>query len=268
MKGKSLVGVLLLGLALLALPVPPARADLTLEMKQSIGKDKAAAEIVRVTEHKIAVQAGGNHVVFRGDKKVLWILDLEKKTYLEMDEAACKALGEQVSGAMAQMQEALKSMPAEQRAQVEKMMAGPMKGMAAAKQTVKPMGQKKTINGFECAGYTVSGQSGVTEVWAADPKALQLGSGDMTAFKELAEFLKGSIPGMERMAGLAQDFEHPREDQVPGFPVLSIHKDQSGKEAFRSELVRLTKGAVAAAAFELPSGFTKTAMPGAAKGAP
>lgn len=259
MNARSLVPVLVLGLALLA---PRAKADLTMEMKQSAGKAKETAETVRVTEHKIAVRAGGNNVVFRGDKKVLWIMDTGKKTYMEMDEAACKAMGEQVNSAMAQMQEAMKNMPAAQRAQMEKLMAGQMKGMAPARQTVKPMGQKRTVNGFECAGYTVESESGTAEVWAADPKALNLDAADMSAFKEFAEFMKSSFPGMERIADLARDFEHPREDQVPGFPVLSIHKDKSGKEDFRSQLVSLTKGAVEAAVFELPAGYAKTELPG------
>jgi hypothetical protein len=259
MKKRSLIPILALGLASLT---PPAKADLTMEMKQTMAKEKEAVETIRVAEHKIGMGAGGQNMVFRGDKKVLWIIDTEKKTYTEMDEAACKAMGEQMNGAMTQMQEALKGMPAEQRAKMEKMMAGKMKGMAPSKQTVKPMGQKKTINGFACAGYTVSGSTGETEVWAADPKVLKLDAAAMAAFKEFAEFMKSSIPGMERVADLAQDFDHPREDQVPGFPVLSIHKDKSGKEDFRSELIKLTNGSVEASVFELPAGFTKTAMPG------
>jgi hypothetical protein len=259
MQKGSLVPVLTLALALLA---PPAKADLTIEMRQNMAKEKEVAETIRVTEHKIGIQTGSHNMVFRGDKKLLWIVDVEKKTYMEMDEAAARAMGEQVSGALAQMQEAMKNMPAEQRAQMEKMMAGKMPGMAAPKQTVKPMGQKKTIDGFECTGYTVSSAAGETEVWAADPKVLKLPAGDMNAFKEFGEFMKSSFPGLERMADLAKDFEHPREDQVPGFPVLSIHKDKSGKEDFRSELVKLTKGAVDASAFELPAGLKKTEMPG------
>jgi hypothetical protein len=259
MKTSLLIPVLALGLACLA---PPANADMTMEMKQTMGKEKEVVETVRVAEHKIGMDTGGQNMIFRGDKKVLWIIDSEKKTYSEMDEAAAKAIGEQMNSAMAQMQEALKGMPPEQRAQVEKMMAGKLKGMTPPKQTVKPMGQKKTINGFECAGYTVSGGAAETEVWAADPKVLKLDATAMTAFKEFAEFMKNSFPGMERIADLAQDFDHPREDQVPGFPVLSIHKDKSGKEDFRSELIKLTNGSVEASAFELPAGFKKTAMPG------
>lgn len=262
MTKRSLIPVLALGLALLA---PAARADLTMEMKQTMGKEKEAVETVRVTEHKIGIDTGGQNMVFRGDKKVLWIIDTAKRTYTEMDEAAAKAMGEQMNSAMAQMQEAMKNMPAEQRAQMEKMMAGRMKAAAPPKQTVKPMGQKKTINGFACAGYTVSSEAGEAEVWAADPKVLKLDAADMTAFKEFAEFMKSSFPGMERIADLAKDFDNPRADQVPGFPVLSIHKDKSGKEDFRSELVKLAKGSVEASAFELPAGFTKTDMPGRMK---
>jgi hypothetical protein len=256
------IPVLALGLAVLA---PAARADLTMEMKQTMAKGKEVTETVRVTEHKIGIDSGGQGMVFRGDKKVLWIIDTAQKTYTEMDEAAAKAMGEQMNSAMAQLQEAMKGMPAEQRAQMEKMMAGKMKGMTPPKQTVKPMGQTKPINGFECAGYTVSGGDGETEVWAADPKVLKLGTADMTAFKDFAEFMKSSFPGMERIADLAKDFDHPREDQVPGFPVLTIRRDKSGKEEFRSELLKLTRGSVDASVFELPAGLTKTDMPGLMK---
>jgi hypothetical protein len=259
MKNRSLIPFFALGLALLA---PPARADLTMEMKQTMRQDKQMAETVRVTDHKMGVDAGGQNMIFRGDKKVLWMIDAAKKTYMEMDQAAAKAMGEQLNGAMAQMQEAMKNMPAAQRAQMEKLMAGQMKGATSSKQTVKAMGQKRTINGFDCAGYTVTGEAGDTEVWAADPKALKLDTADMTVFKDFAEFMTSSFPGMERIADLAKDFEHPRADQVPGVPVLTIHKDKSGKEDFRSELVKLTRGAVDGSAFELPAGFTKTELPG------
>jgi hypothetical protein len=131
------------------------------------------------------------------------------------------------------------------------------------KRTVTPMNASKEINGFPCQGYTVSTDDGRTsEVWSTDPRSVRLEPGDLSAFKEFAEFMRTMVPGMEEMSDWAKDFENPKEDQVPGVPVLSIMKDRSGKEIFRTELVRVEHGTVEASAFEVPAGYVKRAMPG------
>jgi hypothetical protein len=202
-------------------------------------------------------------MIFRGDKKLLWMVDEEKKTYTEMTEEGAKAMGAQMDDAMTQMQDALKKVPPEQRAMMEKMLAGKISKASAGKRTFKPMEEKRRINGFDCAGYLVSKEGGpITEVWTADPKSIQLDPKELAVFKEVAEFMKSMTSGMDQIQELVKDYEHPAEGDVPGFPVLTIQRNEKGKELWRTELVRVDKGAVAETTFEVPSGFEMQKPPG------
>ena len=63
-------------------------------------------------------------VLFDGTTQVMRLVDNEKKTYTEMTKEDVDALGGQMSAMMAQMEQQLKNLPPEQRAQVEAMMKG------------------------------------------------------------------------------------------------------------------------------------------------
>jgi hypothetical protein len=159
---------------------------------------------------------------------------------------------------MAQMEEALKSAPPDQRAMIEKMLKGQMSAMTPKERTVKPLGEAKTVGGFQCSGYTIStGDGETTEVWAADPKSIKIDPKDLAVLKELGSFMKAMLPGTDQFADLIKDYENPGEGQVPGLPVLSIHRDKAGKEGWRSELVRVESGPIPADRFDVPAGFKK-----------
>jgi len=237
----------------MAAGIPAARADMTIEMKHN-----GTPQNIQVTDDKISMGMEDRGVIFRGDKNVLWIIDTPQKTYTEMTEEDARAMGEKVNDAMAQMKEAMKNMPPEQRAMMEKMMSGKMAQLKESKRTVTPLHQEKTINGFKCSGYKVEGEGDELEVWSADPKELKIKPEDMSAFKDFAAFMQSALPGMEQISDLVKDFDHPREDQVPGFPVLTIAKNKDGSEAWRNELVQVDHDKIPASAFELPEGLTKT----------
>jgi hypothetical protein len=239
--------------ATLAAWTATAGADVTIEMKHN-----NEPQVLCVAPHAFQTAMKEGSMIFRGDKKLLWMVNTDDKKYTEMTEEDAKAMGAKLGDAMAQMQEALKNAPPAQRAMMEKMMKGQMAGMNPKERTVKPMGKSKTINGFDCKGYIVSISDGqTTEVWAADPKSLKIESADLSVLKEFGEFMKAMLPGMDQFADLIKDYDSPGKDQVPGFPVLTIQKDASGKEQWRSELVKVDKGTIPAGKFEVPAGFKK-----------
>jgi hypothetical protein len=237
----------------LAAGAAAARADVTIASKVN-----SSTQTVAAAAHKIAVTADEGVMIFRGDKKLLWMVDAEKKSYMEMTEAEMAAMAARMKEAMAQLEAMKGQMPPAMLEQMKKAMPG----ASAPKRTVKPMGANKEINGFPCAGYMVASDDGTSsEVWSADPKAVRLEPGDLAAFKEFADFMKTALPGMEELDDWAKDFEHPKEGQVPGVPILTILKDKAGKEVLRTELVKIDHGAVAASVFEVPAGFAKEKMP-------
>lgn len=249
---KTIGGLLAASLIAVVLAATTARADLTIEMKHN-----DTPQTIRVAEHKMAMEMDGRNVIFRGDQKTLYVVDPAEKSVMVIDSAEARALGAKVKDAMSEMKEAMKGMPPDQRAMVEKMLAGKMPKDAEVQRMIKPLGQKKTINGFSCEGYTVQTNDLTTEIWAADPRELKIDKDDLAAFKELADFMSAAVPGLDQLKDYAKDFDHPREDQVPGFPVLTIARDKEGKDLWRTELVKVEKTAVPASAFEVPSGLTR-----------
>ncbi|MBM3287014.1 MAG: DUF4412 domain-containing protein [Candidatus Eisenbacteria bacterium] len=244
---------LLLPVLLGALLGGEARADVTIETKHN-----EETHMMYLAEHMFRSDIKDGMVIFRGDKKVLWMVDLGKKKYTEMTEADAKAMGQKIDEAMARMQEALKEASPEQRAMMEKMMGNVPGAKQKSKRIVTPLGQSREINGFRCKGYTVdTGDEATSEVWATDPKAINLDPAELSVFKEFAEFMQEILPGMDSLEELMKDYENPGEDQVPGFPILTIAKDKKGKESWRSEVVRLEKGSIGAEKFEVPAGWKK-----------
>lgn len=230
-----------------------ATADLTI-----LSKMNEETQTIRTTDHKISMTGPQGGMIFRGDKKLMWILEPEKKSYTEMTEADVQRMAERMNAAMQKMEEMKSQLPP---GMVEQMKQA-MPAGSPPKRTVTPMNASKEINGFPCKGYTVTTDGGETsEVWSADPKSVRLEPSDLSVFQEFADFMKTMVPGMEQMNDWARDFENPKEDQVPGIPILSIVKDQAGKEIFRTELVKVEHGTVEASAFEPPAGYVKTKMP-------
>lgn len=234
------------------------RADVTFETKVN-----GSTQTAYVAAHKFAASSDEGNAIFRGDKQVLWVLNPKDKTYTEMTEADVQAMGSKMGQAMAQMQEALKNVPAEQRAMVEKMMKGKMPAASEVQRTVKPMGVSKSINGFECNGYQVSRSDGQSlEVWAADPKSVKLNPDDLTVFKEFSDFIGPMVPQTSGIQEMIKDYAHPKDSDVPGIPILTIQKDKDGKETLRAEVLKIDQGTVDPAQFEVPSGFARQAAPG------
>ncbi|MBD3162291.1 MAG: DUF4412 domain-containing protein [Candidatus Eisenbacteria bacterium] len=234
-----------------------AGADLTVRVEQ----DGETNEMV-VTDHRFRVEHEQGLVIFRGDRDLLWVVQSAKGEYLELTEKDMEDLAAKMDGAMAEMEEALKNLPPEQRAMAEKMMAGklpPEMTGASEKRTVEEMGQSRKINGFQTSGYRLlrDGKP-AAEVWAASPGDLGLEKKDVAVFEEFGAFMKTAVPGMESLADrYAMAFEDPGEGEVPGFPILRIEKNESGEEIGRTEVVAIDRGEVAETLFELPEGLEK-----------
>jgi hypothetical protein len=197
--------------------------------------------------------------IFRGDRKVLWVLQPKEKTYMELTQEDVRAMGQKIKGAMSQMEGMLASLPPEQRAQVEAAMKKAQAGSKApGKRVVEPLGQSRAINGFECKGYRVAQENGPSmEVWSTDPAGLELAAEDLAVFKEMAEFMKEMTTGFSQMRQFMKDVEHPAEGEVPGMPILVITKGPDGKDAGRMEVTGIKRGPIDAGKFEVPEGYTK-----------
>lgn len=199
-------------------------------------------------------------VVFDGTKKVMMLIDDSKKTYTEMSEADLEALGSQMSGMMAQIEQQMKNMPPEQRAQVEAMMKGrgaAMPGAAAPKITYTRAGTD-TVGKWTCDKYTgTSGGQKVSEVCTVDPKALGFTAADFAVSRELAAFFKKLMP-----SGGGQMFSigTPEDQGFSGVPVRTV--SSGGGRQFTSEITEVTRQTFPDSVFQAPAGYQKQSMMG------
>jgi Domain of unknown function (DUF4412) len=186
---------------------------------------------------------GEKHVmVFDGQKQVLDIIDISKKTYTEMTKDDL----EKVADTVAQMQKRMETMPPAQRAKME----------AAMK--ARPIQYKKTGTGtvgkWTCDKYEGfdKGQK-TSEVCTVDPKVLGFALTDLEVSRQLAEFFKKMMP----TAGAQQVFTVGTvADQ--GFSGLPVRRTTTiaGRE-MTTEITEVSRQTFPDSIFAVPEGFQK-----------
>ena len=220
---------------------------------------------------KMTIVSGGEHekaeMIFRGERREMIVVDHDDKSYMVINEAMIDELGDQLSGYEAQMREALKDVPPEQRAMVEQMMKGrmpaPAKAPARSNVEFRNTGDRDTRNGYPSVKYeaTIDGRK-TQEYWVTDADNIDGGDDAIEAFRAMASFLKqmrDSLPDF----GADQDandnpFEYMQE--MEGFPVVTYEYASDGSIATESSLRSATQRTVEPAEFEPPSAYKRRDM--------
>ena len=161
----------------------------------------------------------------------IMVLNKERNEVRVVDKATMERMSNALNGAMAQLQEQMAKMPPEQRAMMERMMKGKMKGMlgAAGAPAAEPVRTEytntgdATVNGFSCTNYqgTRQGQV-VADVCATDPANLHLTTAEFAVFDDMRNFVKSLTDALAKspMGAMAGAFTNPIADQgFQGFPV-------------------------------------------------
>jgi hypothetical protein len=223
-----------------------------------LGRDHMRAES-RATGEEMAF-------VFDGQKQTARMINMSKKSYMEITKADMDQMGKQMNSAMAQMQAQLQSMPPAQRAMIEQMMQGRgmpgmpgMPGMATPPKVEYKQAGTDKVGQWSCTKYegSVGGQK-TTEVCTVDPKEFGLGPADFGIARQFAEFIRGLAP---------QDSERLLvngsigEQGFAGVPVRRTSYRNGAVESV-SEITEFRKETFPPATFEVPAGFRKEAMPG------
>jgi hypothetical protein len=216
-------------------------------------------QIVQVQNGMIRMNnpKNANGVILKNS--MFYVLDDQKKTYTEIDKATMQKTAEQAGAAMKQMQEQLKSMPPEQRAQMEKMMAG-MPGMSGKKDVyeAKDTGKNDTAEGRKCRIWNVLKNGKPQEEMCVVPFSSLPGKEDFEkSFKQLAEAFEGmaaNLPG-------AGDSIKAR-NAINGYPVRVRYFDDAGKpRGMETVLTKWAEESMPASTFEIPKGYKKQDLP-------
>jgi hypothetical protein len=240
-------------------------ADGVLVVQRTTSDGQARMTEVQLEAQRMRTEIAGPDgtvqvVVFDGAKQVMYMINPARKTYSEMTKADVDRAGTQISGAMATMQEMLKSMPPEQRAKMEAMMKG--RGMPAglgappARTQYAKTGTSK-VGKWACDTYegTQNGQK-VSEVCTVSPQALGLRPADFAVSVQMAEFFRGLVPqGVDGIFQIGQ----PENNGFAGVPVR-LSSTFAGKTTV-FETVDVTRRTFDDALFTVPDGFKREASP-------
>lgn len=192
-------------------------------------------------------QEAGTSSILLGEKKILYIIDHNKKTYAEMpldldkmfDEAAAAGAGEDP-----EMAEAKKKMPGFMKG----LMKGVLGGMSAK---VTETGETKKIGDWNCRKYLIEmdmGMAGKTtsEGWATEDLKIDYG-----LYFTSANAMLASQPGFDKIVKEMQ--------KVKGVIVYKTAKGNvmGADMTTTTELLECTDKAAPAGNYDIPAGYKK-----------
>jgi hypothetical protein len=261
MKHHACIGAIALA-SLFAAPV--FAADGLLITSKTTSGTGSSEQQVQLEAHRLRAEitsANGNHqfMVFDGAAQVMRIINDTNKTYMEITKADLERLSAQMSSAMAMMQEQLKNIPPEQRAQVEAMMRG--RGMGAAMAQAPKTEYRKTgsdrVGSWACTKYEgLQDGKQVSELCTVSPDALGFTAADFQAMREVADFVKDALP-----PGMNQDQVIMLGDEsTTGFSGVPVRRSMTGS-GVTTEITSVKRQNFADAIFNVPEGYKKQSLP-------
>jgi hypothetical protein len=251
-------------LTILALACSAAHAGTTLETVNRDLADGRATTINTWAQNgmmRVETQPTESTMVFKDD--TIYVINHQDKSYFVMDRASMKRMADQVNPMLKMLQERMKDMTPEQRAQMEKMMGGSVPGMGGAekKQEIKRTARADKIGGHSCTYVEVLEDGVLTDEMCIVPGTALKGSDELLASaKKMANLMKEMMSGMDApwLQQMAQKQMHNFES-LGGIPVLSRHFD-AGKPRSETTLTSIRSESLGAATFEVPAGYTKKDM--------
>ena len=234
-----------------------ARADIYMKQKthtdefKMMGKTQAAKDVTSVFwlgENKARTdQEAGTSTIFLGEKKILYMIDHNKKTYAEMpldfdkmfDEAAAAGAGEDP-----EMAEAKKKMPGFMKG----LMKGVMGGMSAK---VTETGETKKIGSWNCRKYLIEmdmGMAGKTnsEAWATEDLKI-----DYSLYFASANAMLASQPGFDKIVKEMQKVKGVIVYQTAAMKMMGSNMTST------TELLECSDKTAPAGNYEIPAGYKK-----------
>ncbi len=207
-------------------------------------------------------------IIYRGDRNEMLVADNERLEYYIIDEQTMNQMAAQISGAMKQMEDMLKSMPLEQRAVAEQMLKQQMPGLQPAPEapsTLQKTGKSDTINGYDCEYYEVLKEGIRTrEMCVAKWRDIDGGAEAVEAMIGMGKFFESmrdafaEAAGTDFMGKQQEVFAHMRE--LGGYPVYAKDYDDTGALEGESTLKSSHSEAIDAAIFEPPEGYRRQEM--------
>jgi hypothetical protein len=254
---KGTLGTIVLAVTVMA-PLQAANGLLIVEKTTGITATPSTNQI-QLENNRMKAESTGESgtkrvVMFDGTRKVLTMVDNDKKTYTEVTQQDAEQIGAQLSAAMDQLKKQMDMLPPERRAQMQEMMsrmgAGP-----ATKPTYKKAGTA-TVGKWTCERYEgFEGDKKTSEVCTVDPKVLGFATTDFAITQQLIDFMQKIVP---QMAAQAFTLGSVEQQGFPGVPVRRTYTI-AGKDIV-SEITEVSRQSFSDASYAVPPGYTKQAF--------
>lgn len=243
-------------LAIFIFAAAPARADVYMKQKTHTGEMKVMGHTQPAKDQVMVFWLGqdkartdqddGTSTIMLIDKKVLYLIDHNKKQYSEMPLDLDKMIEEAAAGQgadEAKAAEAKEKMPAF----MKNMMKGVMEGMSVK---VTETGETKKIGNWACRKYLIEMDMGMgkssSEAWATEDIKLDYG-----LYLASANALMAMQPGFEKLVKEMQ--------KVKGVIVLQTTTTamMGSKVESTTELLECGDKDAPAGAYDVPAGYKK-----------
>jgi hypothetical protein len=204
------------------------------------------------------VETGDNQTLMIFKDDTIYAVSHKDKSYIAMDRASMKRMAEQLNPALKMLQERMKTMTPEQRAQLEKMMGAKLPSGEAE---IKRTSRNDKINGYSCTYVEVREAGALTDELCVAPASALKGSNELMASAQKMSILVKDMmasmdaPWLKQMTQKQiQNFE-----AIGGIPVISRHF-VDGKAQNETTLAKISSESLAASLFEVPARYTKKDM--------
>lgn len=246
-----------------------ATAGTIVELHTEYFDTERADETAKIYFDKNCVRFDANQgeqqitLIFRTDLEagpVCWVVDNENGTYFEVNDETVKEIQDQIAKAKVMMEEQLQNVPAEQRAQYQKMIDEKMGKIGRTDLDIefREVASGVKVNAWKCLQYEsfIDGTKH-EDVWAAPAEDMGLSDSDLQVLRGMSELFSGISQEMNAFFQVGKEGKRGFE----GFPVLVVeYKD--GEKFEKSEVKSVIEKDLAKHLFELPEGAKKQALPG------
>lgn len=207
--------------------------------------------------------------IFRPDKQLLWMLDIQKKEYHQITESDLMKMTSKLDATRREMKEQLERLPADQRVMVEEMIkkqlseGAPMEDFAGGsisgpRPVFEKVAEDEKVGSWNCDKY-VEMENGIKvgEVWTVPALTFLSYSRYFKMLIKLGDFF-GKMPLVQGKAfeiPLLKVSEGEEEGGLSGIPVKEIRYKPDGSMGSRWELRKISEESVDGLVFELPKDY-------------
>ena len=247
-----------------------ASAGTVLEMiNRDLANNTESLATTFAQDGRMRVNTGGTQdtfVIFRDE--TLYTFEPKEKTYIAMDRATMQKLASQLNPALKMLQEQMKNMSPEQRAQIERMTGTKLPG--STKEPAQEI--RRTSRTGKVASYTCT-YSEVLEDGVLQHEACVVPPAELKGSKELydvglkvATLVKDMMstmdaPWMQQML----DRQMQNFSDLGGLPVLTRTFDE-GKPLHESAMKAIRTESIPSGQFEIPADYKKRDLPSVGAG--